>query len=202
MRSRAFVVGVAMAALAAVHAEATPIGLLTPTATELVATGGNVIIYFAGQSAAFDSVLNLIDPAGFAGNPFFPNHATAVGTALDLGNYAAGTVLRFRLDVLGPVNSFFTGPGAGNPDGIIHVAHQTWAADLPGPGAIPVDGILVGFEDIFGGGDLDFNDNMFVFSRVLSREVPPGASAPEPISILLIGTGMLPLIRRRMARRS
>ena len=65
MKSRGLLVGVAIGLLAAARAEAVPIGPLTPTATELVAAGGQVVIYFAGQSAAFDSVLNLIDPAGF-----------------------------------------------------------------------------------------------------------------------------------------
>lgn len=203
MRSRLLIAAVAIAALAAARAEASGIGPLTPTATELIAQGGQVVIYFAGESAAFDSVLNLIDPPGFAGNPFFQNHSTPIGASLNLGSYAFGTVLRFRLDVTSTGNSFFTGPAAGNPDGLIHVAHQTWVADPPGPGAIPVGGILVGFEDILGGGDLDFNDNMFVFTNVLSREVPPGvAEVPEPISMLLIGTGMLPMIRRRLAPRS
>jgi len=53
----------------------------------------------------------------------FSNHATAVGTSLSLGSNAAGTMLRFRLDLLTSGDSLFTGLGAGKPDGPVHVAH-------------------------------------------------------------------------------
>jgi len=190
MRMKAIAIGAMAAALFAVRAEASAITPITPTAAELVvATTGDVTVYFAGATASFDSVLNLISPSFFG--PFFQNHSTPVGTSLDLGTFTAGTVLRFRLDVTSTGNSFFTGPGAGNPDGIIHVGHATWAAD----GTIPVNGILVGFEDQLGGGDLDYDDNMFVFSNVSSQAVP------EPAALLLIGSGLLLLGRKLGARR-
>lgn len=192
MRLRVLAMGIIVTALFAGRAEASRITAITPTSAELITTGGEVVIYFAGQTAGFDSVLNLIAPAGFGGNPFFPNHATAVGTALSLGTYAPGTVLRFRLDVLTSGQSFFSGPGSGNPDGIIHVGHAIWAADA----TIPVNGIFVGFEDLFGGGDLDFDDNNFVFTNVTSS-----AAVPEPASMILLGSGLL-LVRRKLAARA
>jgi hypothetical protein len=160
---------------------------LIPTESELVATGGEVIVYFAGSTASLDSVLNLISPVNVG--PFFPNQTTPVGTALSLGTFVAGDILRFRLDVSSG-QSYFSGPASGNPDGVIHVAHAEWAADA----TIPVNGTLVGFEDLFGGGDLDYDDNSFVFTNVRSP-----TSVPEPSSLMLAGAGVLALglLRRR-----
>ena len=194
MRLRVLAMGVIMAALFAGRAEASRITAITPTSAELIASGGEVIIYFAGQTAGFDSVLNLIEPTGFSGNPFFQNHTTPVGTSLSLGSYASGTTLRFRLDVTTSGQSFFSGPGSGNPDGIVHVGHAQWAADA----TIPVNGVFVGFEDLFGGGDMDFDDNNFVFTNVTSRAAP---SVPEPASMVLIGSGLL-FLRRKLAARA
>jgi len=185
----ALVAGLGM--VSTLPAQAGLISAVTPTATELVATGGEVVIYFAGETAGFDSVLNLISPTTIG--PFFPNHATPVGTALSLGVFAAGEVLRFRMDVITDGESYETGPGTGNPDGLVHAAHALWAAD----GTIPVSGIWVGFEDLFGGGDLDFDDNSFVFTNVRST----ATSVPEPGGLALLGAGLLGLglLRRRVA---
>ena len=163
-----------------------PISSITPTAVELVATGGDVIVYFAGQTAGYDSVLNLISPTTVG--PFFPNHATAVGTSLNLGTFNVGDVLRFRMDVVSTGDSFYSGPASGNADSMIHVGHAGWAADA----TIPYNGVLVGFEDLYGGGDLDYDDNTFVFRNVTSTAV-----VPEPSSWLLAGAGVSALLLRR-----
>lgn len=192
MRTRGIVAALAIF-LGAFCARAGIIGSITPTASELVATGGEVVIYFAGQTAGFDSTLSLIAPTSVG--PFFPNHATAVGTALSLGTFNAGDVLRFRMDVVNTGNQFFTGPGSGNPDGLVHVAHAGWQADA----TINVNGVLVGFEDLLGGGDLDFNDNTFVFTNVASPTL-----VPEPSTLIGVCAGLAAALmaRRRSTART
>lgn len=58
------------------------------------------------------------------------------------------------------VQTYFMGSGAVNPDGIAHAK----VTDLGG------GTFRVGFEDLFGGGDCDFNDNQFRFSGGISGE--------------------------------
>ena len=69
----------------------------------------------------------------------------------------------------------------------MHTGLTEWAAD----GLIPADGLLVGFEDLDGGGDRDYNDNMFVFTNVGGGPVPTD-NMPEPSSIaLVLGAGLV-----------
>ncbi|MCP4710871.1 MAG: DUF4114 domain-containing protein, partial [Planctomycetes bacterium] len=80
-----------------------------------------------------------------------------VGAQVNLGGYPTGTLIQFRLDDLTSGHSYFTGPPENNPDGVIH-------ANL-----CPTDDSTVmefGFEDLWGGGDLDYNDCMFTVSGV------------------------------------
>ncbi len=171
----------------------TPIGTTSIAGDDILALGGTVELYFVGQTAAYDSVLNLVSPVSVG--PFFHNHTTAPGTKLVLGDFAAGTPLVFRLDVLSTGDSFFSGPGSSNPDGLVHTGLTQWAAD----GLVPADGLLVGFEDIYDGGDRDYNDNMFVFTNVGGGPVP--VDTPEPSTFaLLAGAGLVLLGYRRTAR--
>ena len=55
------------------------------------------------------------------------------------------------------------GPASRNPDGIAH-------ADVTETGART---FLVGFEDVFGGGDRDYDDNVFQFTGNLAPNRPP-----------------------------
>jgi hypothetical protein len=151
--------------------------------TPLVATGGDVIAYFAGSSAGFDSTISLSLPC--CSGEIFPNHSTPYGTAFNLGTFAAGTPLVFRLHVYDTGDNWYTGPGALNADGLVHARTGTWVGTSPIP-----NGTFVGFEDLYGGGDQDFDDHMFVFTNVRS-------SVPEPGTMALLGLGIAGISFRR-----
>ena len=57
----------------------------------------------------------------------------------------------------------------------------------------------VGFEDIFGGGDLDFNDHLFSFTNIRAVNAVP---EPETYALMLAGLGVVGwAARRRKAAR-
>lgn len=177
------------ALFAAACMPAAQITAFTPTPVDLVATGGQVFVYFADVSSDFDSTLSLVSPVSVG--PFFPNHGTVLGSFVNLGTFSAGQTLRFRLDVTQEGgHSYFTGPASGNPDNVVHAATAYWETD----GAIPFSGVILGFEDLFGGGDLDFNDNAFVLVNVA-----PVLDSPEPSTWMLgiSGAGLIAFLRKR-----
>jgi len=77
-----------------------------------------------------------------------------VGTQVNLGTFPAGTELIFRLDVLNSGYSYYTGAAERNPDSEIHVR-----IDSTESGAY-----RFGFEDLYGGGDHDYDDCVFEVS--------------------------------------
>jgi len=155
------------------------------------ATGGHVIATFESNGAGFSNDLYLDTPANGLGL-IFNNYGTPVGTTIDLGEYAPGTELIFRVHVNDTGDNFFTGPAFRNPDGVAHVMVDDNVPGFPGK-------TIVGFEDLFGGGDQDYNDLVFSFTN-LSREVRE-QPVPEPASLSLLGAG-LALVGARMRRRA
>jgi len=108
-------------------------------------------------------------------------HEDGEPTTISLGSsFGAGEELIFSLYVKNTGNTFYTGDSSRNPDDLAHASAITSL----------VDGLYVtkvGFEDLYGGGDKDYNDFMFSLTNVVD---PPAAPVPEP-SILLLLSGVL-----------
>lgn len=75
-------------------------------------------------------------------------HVTAEGTTVDLGVFTGGSELVFAIYVRDTGDTFYSGDGSRNTDGRAHAM----VTDL-GNGDYHI-----GFEDIWGGGDNDFDD--------------------------------------------
>jgi len=95
-----------------------------------------------------------------------------VGSSVTLGSFVPGTELMFRLYVNNTGETFFTGPGSRNPDGLPHARVQSDWMD---------DEALVSFEDLFGTpeGAGGFNDLSFSFTNT--------RAVPEPALLSLLG---------------
>ena len=132
-----------------------------------------------------------------------PSEPLLPGDFVDLGTYAAGTKLDFFLiaDGANGGNSVYNSINgtSTNPDGLNHVGmfSPTMFAspDLNSPY------VFVTFEDLLGGGDLDYNDTIFAFN-VGSAAVHALFATPEPSMYFTLG-GFLALgiwAKRRMDR--
>ncbi len=128
---------------------ATPLGVGTP----LYSTGETMRVEVLGSGAAFTSDLYLIR------SPQHHQHIASnrqAGAVINLDPMPAGQELVFELAVHDTGYRYYTGNSGGNPDGLNH-AMVTFSS----PGVV-----RVGFEDQFGGGDLNFADHNFLFSGI------------------------------------
>lgn len=174
IRPCALVGTAALVGLLAVPAQAVPI-----TEQTLIATGGDVLVTFVSNGAGFASELFLDGPLGDERGALFNNWTTEIGTSVNLGSFATGTELIFKLLVKQTGDMFYTGFGDRNADGIGHAAVES------GEGQV-----LVGFEDLFGGGDFDYNDLVFAFTSVVFTDAPEPGTGTDTTGL---GGGVPPL---------
>ena len=94
------------------------------------------------------------------------------GDFVDLGKFEAGTTLDFFLiaDGANGGRNAYSAPATRNPDQLNHVVAFA-LADSPF--------LIVGFEDLFGGGDKDYNDILFAID-IGAANVQRLVSTPEP----------------------
>src|SRR5262245_30385730 len=133
----------AVAALVApLSAMAFPIALPGNEGNPVIVSGpGDIIATYQGNSAAYSNDLYLFTDDSVADNDIFlfNNHSSSVGATVNLGSFALGTELIFRLHVNNTNSDYFTGPASRNPDGEFHARVQAnWDADTT----------LVSFEDL------------------------------------------------------
>jgi hypothetical protein len=187
----------ALIAVAAALVLATPAEAQGVIGGQLLATGGTVDIVVQPATAGFTSQLFLLHPDGTRENISLN---TEVGKHVTVGPFAAGQELVFGITVLDAGPTFFMGPGSRNPDGIAH-------AQVTETG---VRTFLVGFEDVFDGGDRDYDDHVFQFTGnvapLAANHTPTTPSLnPEPtVPPLKIGEARsrLPsVLRKQYGRR-
>jgi hypothetical protein len=148
-----------------------------------VASTGEVTARYEGNSADFSNDLYLENTGAFV----FNNHASAVGSEVVLGSFAAGTELLFRLRVNDTGQDFFTGAASRNPDANPHARVQSdWE-----PGRA-----LVSFEDLFNG-PFDYNDLSFSFTNTAGAIDPPPIPEPGTYALMLAGLAATAFVARR-----
>jgi hypothetical protein len=113
-----------------------------------------------------------------------------VGDYVDIGKVSAGTQLNFLLKSDGFNNSNGAVLGGADPSKNVDKLQHLMAFQVG-------DYLLMGFEDIVGGGDLDFNDVVFVVDFGRGNLVTTAVPEPGNMAALLGVTGAAVWMRRK-----
>ena len=158
--------------------------MLLDTTLLKLQNASDVRVYFVGEGAGYHNTLGLSTTGqtltGDAGL-LFPdasvassrrsNYPVKAGDYVNAGEYNAGTALDFFLianGAYGGKNTYWSGETA-NPDGINHMVAL----------AVPESPyLIIGFEDLYGGGDRDFNDLVFAvdIGEQMSKRLSPATN--------------------------
>ncbi len=166
----------------------------------VLSTNQNVRVYFVGEGAGYRNTLGYSLDGGGVASPtaelIFPDVSSSqsyydpatgrdtrsnsapllAGDFVDLGDVAAGTALDFFLIANG-ANGGRTVWSADVNRNVDHIQHVVAFAQ---PGT-PY--LLIGFEDLYGGGDRDYNDALIVVD-IGYDNIATLTGSPEPSSLL------------------
>ncbi|RXK54803.1 VPDSG-CTERM sorting domain-containing protein [Oleiharenicola lentus] len=156
----------------------------------VVENDGEVVAKFLGHTAGYTNLLFLSSPGNILGT-IFNNQVTPVGSTMSLGNFTAGTELIFGIYVQNTGYTYYSGPANRNPDGLVHAVVDD---------AYSPTETYVGFEDLFGGGDMDYDDLNFSFTNVKGTTQPPGVP-DSGATALLSAMGLVALFAIRKSVR-
>ncbi|MCC8995754.1 MAG: PEP-CTERM sorting domain-containing protein [Nitrosomonas sp.] len=159
----------------------------TQTYSFTAATTGEIGGYFLGSSADYTNTVSLlvngvITPESSSG--LFNNHTSNFGDYVVFGHANAGDVLTFQIKVA-DTGQTWSSDLSKNSDHLNHLFSKSYSGDADSS-LLPA-GAYLGFEDIQGGGDLDYNDEAFFVTNVNVSPVPE----PETYAMLLIGLGLI-----------
>ena len=168
---------------------------------QLYYTGGDVTVDVLHYDSVYDDVLQLRTSLGsfdLAKGSHIGSKMTLTADQLADMGIGVGDELQFALHVRDTGNDFFLGSGDRNADGISHA----YLRSAPG------NKFYVGFEDLIGGGDRDYNDTVIRFSGGMSTTptslaLHPASDArvaqvaePSMLLLLIPAIGLLSLKRR------
>lgn len=163
-----------LACAASASAQAPPAGL----GDQLFSTGGEITVEVRPATAGLLSELRLYNADG-SFTPIATNRE--VGKKVTLPARPKGEELLFGVLVHDSANHVFKlGPGDRNPDGLAH-------GKVVNSGERQFD---VGFEDLFNGGDRDYDDNVFRFTGGLAPNTAPVAADQ---ALTIVQGGSLPI---------
>lgn len=173
--------------LASINAYAFPVATSGEGLSVLVGSSSPIVARYKGNSASFSNDLYLVTNDGISGNDIFifNNHISPLESTVNLGSFAIGSELEFRLHVNNTGNDFFTGLSSRNPDAHAHArVQENWAPNET----------LASFEDLLNG-PFDLNDLSFSFTNTVTTTPPPATSpsgsVPEPATLALLAIGLV-----------
>ena len=147
-----------------------------------------VITFIGGGGAGNSNTLYLESPAGIP-DALFNNHTSGLGSTFNLGPFAAGTELIFRVesDDGDGIDSWYTGPASANSDNLIHAIVDDDASDFL---------VDVFFEDLPNEFSPNYDDMNFSINNVRVEPVP------LPAALVLFASGFAGLCAARRRARS
>lgn len=195
----------ALAIMTIASAQAGPITTPPPTFTAL---GGDVkavyIFANAGDTSFLDETSPTAWPSLFCNHPSGSCTGNVAGDTVDLGSQSGALVFSLRNITTGKTYWSNAADGNGNYHAVISTDYSTFGLGaLPAAAASALSGLsnvtFVAWEDreAGNGSDFDYNDLVFAFSNTAPSGNP---GVPEPLSLSLLGAGLLGLAGLRFRR--